>query len=489
MKLGIDFGTTTSTVGRLRLDGSRTIREPIPSIAAWSNGHITFGEDARTLLRSGRTDVYPIRDLKLLLGTTERIAIGQGSVDPETVATELFRHLISKIGVSDIEATTIGTPVNVPLEQRRATRRAAEKAGLGEITFVYEPTAALIGAQRFRASNNTGLTLVVDWGGGTLDIAAIRMDGARYEEVTVGGDVKDLGGSKIDAAITSRLLEQDHDLRSRVAAVPGGIQRLKDEIEEMKLDILTSIEGPDGSPEEISPLWLPRTVIRLDRALVYEILFLFAERAARAITDKLQAAGIDPREVTDVLFAGGVSQAPEIQARVMRELPNARQRTKVEGTTDALRSQELTGAGCVEITARTLFPELSRGLGIRQSDGSVCVLLPSRFPIGINTFRSAEFLVTDPEAYEAVVDLGLINTTPGSVSMSAVSDSFESLQQIFVSSGVQPPRTREPEPEKLVIRIGIDRDLAVTMSASTEMARSSIKITQSGIPLILRFEQ
>jgi hypothetical protein len=77
--------------------------------------------------------------------------------------------------------------------------------------------------------------------------------------------------------------------------------------------------------------------------------------------------------------------------------------------------RRLTGAGCVQITARQVLPELARGFGVRQSDGSVCVLLPAGFPIVINTFRKADFLVVDMEAHEAIFDLGLVNCAPGSI--------------------------------------------------------------------------
>jgi molecular chaperone DnaK len=489
MKLGIDFGTTTCTIGRLRLDGEQTVMEPIPSIAAWSNGTLTFGNEARKLIRSQRTDIYPIRDLKLLLGGKERITVGRGTLDPEDVAAELLKFLVGRVGGGEVESAVIGTPVRVSIHQRQATRRAAAKAGINEVSFVYEPTAALIGAQRFVSADARGMTLVIDWGGGTLDIAAIRTDGTRYEEIAVGGDIKALGGTKIDEEITSTLLERDHNLRARVAMVPEGMQRLKDEVEELKLLILELLDGPDAPPEQISPLWLPRTVISLEPKLVYTVLAEFAERAAIMIGAKLVAAGIGSQEITDVLFAGGVCQAPEIQKRVMRDYPNARQRSTVAGTFVALRPQELTGAGCVQITARQVVPELARGFGVRQSDDSVCVLLPAGFPIVINTFRRADFLVVDLDAHEAIFDLGLMNSAPGSIALSATADSFESLVQLFVPAGAQPPRTREAEPERVVLCVGIDRDLAVTISASAEMARCTVTTHQSGIPLVLRFRE
>jgi hypothetical protein len=63
----------------------------------------------------------------------------------------------------------------------------------------------------------------------------------------------------------------------------------------------------------------------------------FDHVAILVIGAKLRASGIGADEITDVLFAGGVCQAPEIQKRVMRDYPNARQRSTVAGTSVALR--------------------------------------------------------------------------------------------------------------------------------------------------------
>ena len=60
MKVGIDFGTTNCTIGNLLDEGRRSI-QGIPSIGAWKNGKIVFGYDARELLRSEDTDIYPQR--------------------------------------------------------------------------------------------------------------------------------------------------------------------------------------------------------------------------------------------------------------------------------------------------------------------------------------------------------------------------------------------------------------------------------------------
>ena len=136
------------------------------------------------------------------------------------------------------------------LKHRLALREAAALAGISEVSLIYEPTAALIGAQRLQPLDVSGLFLVIDWGGGTLDIAVIRSDGERYEELAVGGDVSALGGSCIDQDIMQRLLDKNHDLRRAVNEIPGGPDRLRDEVEELKLAVLESFDGIDGEVQE-----------------------------------------------------------------------------------------------------------------------------------------------------------------------------------------------------------------------------------------------
>lgn len=489
MKIGIDFGTTNCTVGYLRKDGGRAIRPLVPSVAVWHNGCYQFGEEARETLRSERLDVYPIRDLKLMLGGVRKLVFGQTVIDPEEVAAELLKHLINVAAIGEpVEEAVIATPVQISVGHRRALRRAAAVAGLKEVRFVYEPTAALIGAQRFDAPGRGGLFLVVDWGGGTLDIAVIKTDGSRFEELAVGGDVADLGGTRIDGEICRRTLEADERLRAAVDSVPGGRDRLKDELERMKLDILESLEGEEGPPEQHAPLWLEKGFIELDRGLVFEILEEFAKRGARTISTKLEAGGVSPSQITSVLFAGGVCIADVVRRRVMAEFPNARELTTVSGTEEPLQLQELTGAGCVEITGRNTLLELSSGVGVRQSDGSVCVILPRGLPLKANTYRRAEFIVTDPECTEAVIDIGLMRGDEGSISMlGASAEKFESLKAIYVPAVKYNTHGSLPVLDRIDVRMGVDRDLSVTVSASSKMARQTVIDHQSGIPLILHF--
>ncbi len=104
---------------------------------------------------------------------------------------------------------TIGRPVEYvggPAAEARAVTRmraAAEIAGFAAVRFAYEPVAAAHSADVAR-----GLTLVFDFGGGTLDLAVVRRDDDGLRVLATAG--RDIGGDRcterlIDDAVAPRL--------------------------------------------------------------------------------------------------------------------------------------------------------------------------------------------------------------------------------------------------------------------------------------------
>jgi len=97
---------------------------------------------------------------------------------------------------------TIGRPVEyiggVAAEARaiERMRRATDLAGFREVRFVYEPVGAA-----HSADVAPGLSLVFDFGGGTLDLAVVRRDGAHLEVLATSGG--GIGGDRC----TERLID------------------------------------------------------------------------------------------------------------------------------------------------------------------------------------------------------------------------------------------------------------------------------------------
>ena len=235
MKLGVDLGTTNCTVGRIRADGKHAVVGPIPSIIAWSNGEMFFGDKARELLRSEDPTVHPVRDLKLALGVND-IRIGAHQHSSTNLAAALLKDLFRRSGAEEVEELVIATPVKMPRSHRIALQAAAEIAGVGKTRLVYEPTAALIGASRFVEHGQRDLILVVDWGGGTLDATVVQQIDGSFRELISTGDCSSLGGTHIDTVLTDKVI-QSSKIREKVERMDGGFERLKEEVEELKIEL------------------------------------------------------------------------------------------------------------------------------------------------------------------------------------------------------------------------------------------------------------
>ena len=246
--VGIDFGTTNCAIGRVYPDGRMPIRGPLPSIGVWHHGNVMYGEDARRLVASEDPTVYPIRDLKLLLGQPEWLRFHDNHLDPVDIAAGLFRHVKNSFFAQDeVNTAVVGTPVRASREHRLALREAARRAGFQNVRFVYEPTAALVGSWEGRQTGED-LVLVVDWGGGTLDLAAIRVEGSVYREVSVDCESLDLGGSRIDHELTLQLLRlpQNRAANTAIAGIEGGLARFSQAVEEKKISILDDPYGEEA---------------------------------------------------------------------------------------------------------------------------------------------------------------------------------------------------------------------------------------------------
>jgi hypothetical chaperone protein len=81
---------------------------------------------------------------------------------------------------------------------------AYEHAGFHIAEFYPEPVAATLSWLHGVRRMDSGIALTVDFGGGTLDLAALRFDGPRFEVLATNGVA--LGGDRIDQMIFEQML-------------------------------------------------------------------------------------------------------------------------------------------------------------------------------------------------------------------------------------------------------------------------------------------
>ncbi|RLA73604.1 MAG: hypothetical protein DRG78_22250, partial [Epsilonproteobacteria bacterium] len=248
--LGIDLGTTESTVSCISMQSKRD--EPIEKLKALNiyqfnksyrydrdllglqssifidrdKGGVYTGEYAKYLYSQGDRPLQTIRSIKTRIGTESLIQVPSSSNLEDIIncdMTELSALLLKTIRLSvenqilkqDVINTTITIPAAFNSDERNATLDAARLAGFENVNILDEPTAVLLS---YLNDDDLGgeldftevkKILVYDIGGGTLDIsiAEVEDDEGDYTVKILGRSPRmDFGGDDIDKYIASYFL-------------------------------------------------------------------------------------------------------------------------------------------------------------------------------------------------------------------------------------------------------------------------------------------
>jgi len=136
-----------------------------------------------------------------------------------------------------VDRAVIGVPAYFHDEQRAATVRAAELAGIPKVKLLREPEAAAlaygVGREQLRSKDRIGiddddvddeLVLVFDLGGGTYDVSILMAGGGVTEIISTSGNVN-LGGTNFDRRIANHLLGllKSHSMGTASWKKSGGV--------------------------------------------------------------------------------------------------------------------------------------------------------------------------------------------------------------------------------------------------------------------------
>ncbi len=208
--IGIDFGTTKTMVSyfnpateRVELIRLGRDRDSIPTtVHADESGEYLFGEDADDMIKTDPEGYC--RAFKLHLGEAEPVLPRSGET-AENLTARFLRHVKEECEQTvfhggTIDTATITLPVKFSPARRESLKRAAEAAGFASVSFIPEPEAAGTAFLRDNPTDKFSRALVLDWGGGTLDIAIISRDerGVIHADRRCAKGRDDVGGEEMD---------------------------------------------------------------------------------------------------------------------------------------------------------------------------------------------------------------------------------------------------------------------------------------------------
>jgi molecular chaperone DnaK len=214
-----------------------------------------------------------------------------------------------------IEQAVITVPAYFNDSQRQATKDAGQIAGLEVLRLVNEPTAAALAYGLDKKSDET--IAVYDFGGGTFDISILEVGAGVVEVKSTNGDTH-LGGDDIDQLIIDWLVEEfKKDQGVDLSQDKMALQRLKEAAEKAKMELSSTMEADINLPFVTADASGPKHLaLRLNRSRFEQMIEPVVQRTLEPCRLALKDAGLDPKDVDEVVLVGGSTRIPLVQKRV-----------------------------------------------------------------------------------------------------------------------------------------------------------------------------
>ncbi|MDR3118132.1 MAG: Hsp70 family protein [Mediterranea sp.] len=215
INFGIDLGTTNSAIAKF-VKGEVVVfnnpldygRATLPSVVSYRKDKIIVGSKAKEYQEKDPKSVVGV--FKRKMGTSESFKIKSlgESKTPIELSAQVLKELKTFVNTGDtLEAAVITVPASFDLIQSNATKEAGYQAGFKQVVLLQEPIAASLAYANMKKTNDltNGQWLVYDLGGGTFDVALVKIADGEMKIIDNKGD-NFLGGTDFDQLIVEKLI-------------------------------------------------------------------------------------------------------------------------------------------------------------------------------------------------------------------------------------------------------------------------------------------
>lgn len=316
--IGIDLGTTNSLAciwkdGETVLIPDKAGEVLTPSVVSIDkNGELLVGKAAKECLISSPEQT--VCKFKRFMGTNKEYRIGRKTYSPEELSSLVLRKLKrdaeAYLGETVTEAV-ISVPAYFNNEQREATRRAGELAGLKTERIINEPSAAALACQVFYPSEEE-FFLVIDFGGGTLDVSLVECFEQVISVVAVSGD-NHLGGIDFDTAIAKHFCQENY-----IDFVKLTQQRREIILKSAEAAKIALTESEEAV---MRVSWEGETLTtELSRESLIQIAAPVFERFIKPVERVLADSQIPMKEIGQIVLVGGSCKMPVMEMYIKYKL-------------------------------------------------------------------------------------------------------------------------------------------------------------------------
>ncbi len=364
--LGIDLGTSNTCAGiwnnnNFELIYDKSGNSIIPSVISFTDRYLYdkskyIGNDAKNQLELNPENTY--YEIKRIIGreysdgyvqelinsgilgyhilnNNNRIVLESSynyNFSPEEITAYLLAYIkqLAQIQFNEqITECVITIPSNFNDNQKQATINSAKIAGLNCLRLVQEPIAGALAYGFYEKTKNINKELnilVVDFGGGTLDVSIVNIDDGIFDVIGSSGFAH-FGGSDFDTRIMNFCLKkfnQKHNLNiSESQLTKLNIQKLKTLSENAKKTLSTEYKYNILIKNFYNNLELNLTITQ---DALQELFYDLTYKCFEPIIDIIQKTNLSLSQIDDIILIGGMTKFTFIKSKYQqyfqRELNN-----------------------------------------------------------------------------------------------------------------------------------------------------------------------
>lgn len=312
--IGIDLGTTNSLASVYTESGVKVIPNSLgnkltPSVVGLDDeGKVIVGEVAKE-----RLITHPERtaaEFKRTMGTDKTYKLGEESFSSQQLSSILLRKIVADAKAhlnEEIDEVVISVPAYFDDKMRTATKQAAEMAGIKCERLINEPSAAAL-AYLYKHGWKDGTYMVVDFGGGTLDVSIIDSFDSVMEIIAVAGN-NHLGGKDINEAIYNHFCLVNNLLDSNLTPEERAIIYRMSETTKIALST---------NPLAVMSICLndQEYSLTLDNNSLIKIAHESFEKLFEPIKKALKDSRLKPNELEAIVLVGGSCKMPTVASYI-----------------------------------------------------------------------------------------------------------------------------------------------------------------------------
>ena len=314
--IGIDLGTTNSLASVWKEGSPVIIKNSLgtmltPSVVGVDeDNNVVVGEVAKERLISHPEKTAS--EFKRSMGTKSTFSLGENSFTPEQLSSLVLNKIKEDAEAflgEEITEAVISVPAYFDDCRRNATKQAAEMSGLKVERLINEPSAAAL-AYMQKHGFEDGTYMVIDFGGGTLDVSMIDSFDSVMEILAVAGN-NQLGGKDFNTAIYKHFLKEnglteDSLTAEQKASIYKSAEVCKIALSDIPMSIM-SVNIADKS-----------YTLSLDNNSLIKIAHEVFEKIGEPVKRVLRDSHMNIYEVKDIILVGGSCKMPTVAAYIER---------------------------------------------------------------------------------------------------------------------------------------------------------------------------